>query len=208
LPILVELPTNASDTPEDDTEQTWWHEGQLYSQDGQALTITIESVAPELWQEIWPTPRGNVLSALAAILAESSLSNRVKPHPLGYNVSICLSDDAQVQALNMAWRGKNHPTNVLSFALQEGGNPPAPDDEPLALGDIILAAQTIMREATSQGKDFADHASHLLIHGYLHLTGHDHQDPASAAEMEALEIRALARLAIANPYEDGEKHLD
>lgn len=106
-------------------------------------------------------------------------------------LSVVLSDDAQVQQLNRDYRHKDTPTNVLSF-------PMTPDTG--LMGDVVFARQTIAREATAQGKDFADHFVHLLIHGVLHLQGFDHQTDADADDMEAREVRALARLSIDNPY--------
>ncbi|WP_409432673.1 rRNA maturation RNase YbeY [Litorimonas sp. RW-G-Af-16] len=106
-------------------------------------------------------------------------------------LSVVFSDDAHVQVLNRDYRHKDTPTNVLSF----------PQDGPL-LGDIILAFETVAREAEAADKTFAAHTSHLLIHGYLHLQGYDHEDKDEADIMEALEIRALQRLGIDNPYEN------
>lgn len=106
-------------------------------------------------------------------------------------LSIVLSDDAQVQQLNRDYRHKDAPTNVLSF-------PMSPDTG--LMGDVVLARETIAREATAQGKRFDDHFVHLLIHGVLHLQGLDHQTDAEADDMETREVRALARLSIDNPY--------
>ena len=118
--------------------------------------------------------------------------------PEDAEVSILLADDAAVQELNRAWRGKDGPTNVLSF--------PAPAQPgvqgPLRLGDIALALETLEREAGSEGKSLADHLLHLVVHGTLHLLGHDHEDEAEAKAMEALEVAALARLNVADPYRD------
>ncbi len=102
-----------------------------------------------------------------------------------------MSDDAQVRALNRDYRGKDKPTNVLSF--------PMPEDSGL-LGDVVLARETLEREAAEQGKTFADHLTHLVVHGVLHLYGFDHQNDTDAADMEAREVRALAQLGIDNPY--------
>lgn len=106
-------------------------------------------------------------------------------------LSIVLSDDAQVQKLNRDYRHKDKPTNVLSF--------PMPPETGL-MGDVIFARETLAREAANQGKRFEDHFVHLLIHGVLHLQGFDHQIDADAEDMEAREVRALARLSIDNPY--------
>lgn len=109
----------------------------------------------------------------------------------GVELSVVLADDSFVQDLNKGYRGKDKPTNVLSF----------PQDEPSMLGDIILAYETIETEAATQGKSFEDHATHLIVHGVLHLLGHDHMKAAEAETMEGLEVEALKALGIKNPYE-------
>jgi probable rRNA maturation factor len=106
-------------------------------------------------------------------------------------LSIVLSDNKEVQRLNRDYRGKDKPTNVLSF--------PVPQPAPL-LGDIVLAYETIRDEALQKNIAFEDHVAHLLIHGFLHLQGYDHIEESDAEEMEALEIKALALLNIDNPY--------
>jgi probable rRNA maturation factor len=118
----------------------------------------------------------------------------------GAEVGLKLVDDAEIAALNARWRGIAKPTNVLSF-------PAAPVDRltvtPL-LGDIVVAYETTKREAEEEGKSLADHFAHLVAHGFLHLLGYDHEDPAKADRMEALEIAILATLAIADPYAETE----
>jgi len=104
-------------------------------------------------------------------------------------LSLVLSDDAQVQILNREYRGKDKSTNVLSF----------PQSGPL-LGDIILARETVVQEAEDKSISFDAHVTHLIIHGWLHLQGFDHQTDETAAEMESIEIAALATLGIDNPY--------
>ncbi len=122
-------------------------------------------------------------------------------------VSIKLSDDAEVQQLNAAYRGKDKPTNVLSFPMVQRdllvslGNTDAGE---VLLGDIILARETCAREAQERGISLADHATHLIVHGTLHLVGHDHENDAEGEAMEALEIRALETLGLADPYGDRE----
>lgn len=109
-------------------------------------------------------------------------------------VSLLLGDDASVAELNQQFRGKAGPTNVLSF-------PPAPGtSEPGFLGDIALAAETIVEQAQFQGKRFENHAAHLVVHGFLHLIGYDHEKPADAEAMEARERTILASLGIEDPY--------
>ena len=113
-------------------------------------------------------------------------------------VSLLFTDDAQVHQLNLQWRQIDKPTNVLSFAAREADGPATP-----VLGDIVLAQQTIEREATEQGKTRDDHLTHLIIHGFLHLLGFDHETDDDAEEMEALETKALASLDISDPYAPG-----
>lgn len=110
------------------------------------------------------------------------------------NVALLLADDAALHQLNLDFRGKDKPTDVLSF-------PSLPMDRPF-LGDIALAWGVSSADAGLQGKAPKDHFVHLLIHGYLHLLGFDHETDDEAAEMEALEIKALASLDIANPYQN------
>jgi len=111
------------------------------------------------------------------------------------SVTIVLADDAEVKRLNKTYRGKNKPTNVLSF----------PDgtivDGMHQLGDVILAYETVKAEAAAQGKLFKAHVSHLVIHGILHLLGYDHEIEEEADIMEAFEIQILKRMGVANPYE-------
>lgn len=109
-------------------------------------------------------------------------------------VAIALSSDEQVRALNRSFRGKDAPTNVLSFPSRAGAA------EQGFLGDIALASETIAREAADMGLPPADHLQHLVVHGLLHLLGHDHEEEADAQAMEALETKILARLGIADPY--------
>ncbi|TIU33913.1 MAG: rRNA maturation RNase YbeY [Mesorhizobium sp.] len=120
--------------------------------------------------------------AAAAALAEAGSNGASE-------LSIVFSDDAHIQTLNAEWRGKDKPTNVLSFpafSFPKGGKLPP------MLGDIVLASETVAREA--------NHITHLVIHGLLHLLGYDHETDAEAEEMEAIERAALARLAIPDPY--------
>jgi len=116
---------------------------------------------------------------------------------------VALSSDAEVERLNAAYRGKPAPTNVLSFPA--GPALPTSAEAPLAgqvrfLGDLVLAAETVSREAADLGVPLAHHLQHLVVHGLLHLLGYDHQSDDEAEVMEALEVRILAHLGIANPY--------
>lgn len=115
-----------------------------------------------------------------------------------FEIAVVLADDAFVKDLNSQYRGKNKPTNVLSFPTSSL----TPDLRPLIpdLGDIILALETIENEAKEQGKTFRSHAIHLLVHGFLHLLGYDHIEDKQAEIMEKLEIKILRKLGISNPY--------
>ena len=113
-------------------------------------------------------------------------------------LSVVFSDDVRVRALNAGWRGKDRPTNVLSFPAADTGRSGAA--LPPMLGDIVLAFETVAAEARLEGKPLEHHISHLVLHGLLHLLGHDHEETAEAEDMEALERGALARLAIPDPY--------
>lgn len=119
----------------------------------------------------------------------------------GAEISVLFADDAGVAALNKAHRGKTGPTNVLSFALwADAPETPRAPGAPAALGDIVLAYETVRSEAAAGGKSFTDHTSHLIVHGVLHLLGHDHKDPAEAGLMESLETRILTGLGAADPH--------
>ena len=142
-----------------------------------------------------------VRRAAEAAIAESAfpqLTQSARPVEL----SVRLADDDEVRALNAKWRGKDKATNVLSFPLANPNDfsvATIPGQE-LLLGDIILARGICEAEASEKGVSVQEHATHLLVHGTLHLLGYDHQDDAAAAEMESREVRALARLGISDPY--------
>jgi probable rRNA maturation factor len=108
------------------------------------------------------------------------------------DIVVLLTDDSAVSELNARFRDKDRPTNVLSF--------PAPENAAPHLGDIVLAYGVCATEAEAQGKTLADHLSHLVVHGVLHLLGRDHEDDAEAEEMEAEEREILAQIGVADPY--------
>lgn len=145
-----------------------------------------------------------IRKAAEAAIAESAFPELIESDR-AVEMSVTLTGDEQVRALNARWRGKDKPTNVLSFPMADDldfqrSNVAGPE---LLLGDIVLAHGVCETEATQKGVRFEDHATHLLVHGTLHLLGYDHQDDRQASDMEAREVKALARLGIANPYEGG-----
>jgi probable rRNA maturation factor len=150
------------------------------------LTLDI-SVPSLLWRRL-PRARPIARETIAAA-AESGAPGE------GSDVSLCLADDAALRALNLSWRGIDKPTNVLSFPAAPGR-----PGEATTLGDIALAYETLAREAEDLGVSLADHYRHLLVHGFLHLVGYDHETDAEAERMETLEAKILARLGVADPY--------
>jgi probable rRNA maturation factor len=112
-------------------------------------------------------------------------------------LSVVFTDDAHIRSLNAGWRGKDKPTNVLSFPAFPGNGSKV---LPPMLGDVVLASETVTSEALNEGKPLADHMTHLIVHGILHLIGYDHEDDAEAEMMEQAERRILAGLAIPDPY--------
>ena len=111
-------------------------------------------------------------------------------------LSLVLADDAAIRALNRAHRGKDAATNVLAFPI----GAPSGGGAPWLLGDIVLAFETVRREATRDGKSLEAHLTHLVVHGMLHLLGHDHETAAEAETMEAMEVEALRGLGFPDPY--------
>lgn len=153
----------------------------------------------------WPTETD--WSALAGRAVNAAFAQTPFDDMKGKNVcieiSVKLSDDAEVQKLNAAYRAKDAPTNVLSFPMVQPDlleTLSNSDDGEVLLGDIVLARETCLREADEKGIAFADHAAHLIVHGALHLLGYDHMVEDEADGMEAIEVRALASLGISNPY--------
>lgn len=122
----------------------------------------------------------------------------------GATACVAFSGDAEVRALNARFRGQDKPTNVLSFPAGPLVPGAAAEGGPRHLGDVVLAAETVAAEAREQGIPLAHHVQHLVIHGVLHLVGHDHETDAEAEAMEALETRLLAALGIADPYRSNE----
>jgi probable rRNA maturation factor len=144
----------------------------------------------------WPLPEKNILEQIAARTLSAAKWDRE------CIISILFTDDSYIRDLNKTYRGKDKPTNVLSFSgyckefLQV-----LPRTESIPLGDIIFALETIRGESIDQNKPFENHLNHLFVHGLLHLLGFDHETEAEAAVMEQLEIDILSTLLIPNPYE-------
>ena len=137
------------------------------------------------------------LVALARTAVDAAITELALRSPMPAELGLVLTDDASIRALNAQWRGKDKATNVLSFPAFPD---PGPDRIPPMLGDIVLAQETVAREATLEQKPFDHHFTHLVVHGFLHLLGHDHETEEEAETMEAAERRILAALAIPDPY--------
>jgi probable rRNA maturation factor len=155
------------------------------------MTPRVEFVATSpRWRAALPA-RSLARETIAVAASESGVA-------LSPDAELCihLADDEHVRALNARWRGLDKPTNVLSFPAVA----PAEIAKARLLGDVVLAFETLAREATDEGKPLADHYRHLVVHGFLHLIGFDHDNEADAERMEAIETRILARLGVADPY--------
>jgi probable rRNA maturation factor len=152
------------------------------------VDILIES---EAWRDL---PEAGDIARQAIIAAAASETG------LGdTEISVLLCDDDAIAALNGRWRGVEKPTNVLSFpAPPLHGGVMIPEKRPL--GDIAIAYETVVREAGESGKTASAHLAHLVVHGFLHLAGHDHETDDEAEEMERLEREILARIGVADPY--------
>ncbi|OYW60791.1 MAG: rRNA maturation RNase YbeY [Rhizobiales bacterium 17-65-6] len=139
-----------------------------------------------------PDAEALVRRAVSAALAEGAELEEGAT----FEVSVTLTDDARIRRINKDWRDKDKPTNVLSFPAAE-----VPDGvTPVPLGDIIVAFETVAAEALDEDKALADHFTHLIVHGTLHLVGFDHEDEEEAEEMEDTERHILAGLGISDPY--------
>lgn len=138
--------------------------------------------------------RAAALAAVAHGAADSGLGCRAM-----IEIGVSLADDQAQQQLNRDWRGVDRPTNVLAFPGWEPSTP-IPPGAPLLLGDVVLAFETVAREAEEQGKPLAHHLCHLVVHGVLHLFGYDHTTEVEAVAMEQLETTILAGLGVPDPY--------
>jgi probable rRNA maturation factor len=157
-----------------------------------AVSVEV-SVSCESWRALCPEAEALAEGAARATLAAAA-PNCGAPTVVG----VVLTDDAEQRQLNRQYRGRDASTNVLSFAI--GGAPP--DGGPVMLGDVVLAFETVAREAAEQNKPLSDHLRHLVVHGVLHLLGFDHEGEAEAVAMEARETELLTGLGVPDPYCD------
>ncbi|MGB5724429.1 MAG: rRNA maturation RNase YbeY [Parasphingorhabdus sp.] len=164
------------------------------------------TAAPEWGNELeWTDLAARAAKAAIAASSHADIMSR----SFAIEISVKLSDNAEVHSLNNSYRGKDKPTNVLSFPqiqpdlLETLANT---DDGEALLGDIILAYETCRDEAAAKNISLSNHVSHLIVHGSLHLLGYDHENETDAGLMENCEINALATLAIANPYAEQAKN--
>ena len=165
--------------------------------------LIVETHEAQPWPDAldWEARAGEAAAAALALTPYAALADAA---PL-VEIAIRLTDDAEVHALNRDFRGKDKPTNVLSFPmvqddlLEVTGNT---DDGEVLLGDIVLAEGVCAAEAAEKGISVADHATHLIVHGTFHLLGYDHMDDNEAEAMEALEIAALLSMGLSDPYGD------
>ena len=161
--------------------------------------MTEIEIAISLRDSAWSTalPEAAAVArraAAAALEAAPELSGQVE-------LGVVLADDAFVRTLNKEYRGQDRATDVLSFPVHEPPRlDPPPGEMPLMLGDVVLARETVQRDSASAGVGLADRVSHLVVHGVLHLLGHDHDEPDAERRMRALESRTLLGLGLSDPY--------
>lgn len=168
----------------------------------EADNLTIDVMVGSDWK-VFPAAEELVKECVreAVVFAQPKLAESRQ-----LEITVNLSDNDHVQELNKTYLGKDRPTNVLSFATNEGVSWPDKIDKndklPLLLGDIVVAYGVIVGEAEAQDKKLEDHLAHMTIHGCLHLLGYDHQDNADAEHMEAMESKILFGLGIDDPYRE------
>jgi probable rRNA maturation factor len=156
---------------------------------------TLPTVDVQICSSLWdaePAAEETLRAALAAAARHVTAEGEI---------SVVLTDDAAIRVLNQQWRSIDKPTNVLSFPA---GGPNSPEI-PALLGDIVIAYETLAREAVEENKHVLNHLAHLAVHGYLHLIGYDHQTDSEADVMEELEREILRCLGIADPFSAHER---
>lgn len=147
------------------------------------LAIDVRIEAPG-WRKAWPKASGDIRAMLRAAAKRPEIAGRAMGE-----VAVVLADDARLRELNARFRGKDRPTNVLSFT-----------DSRVPLGGMALALETIVKEASAQNKPVIRHSKHMILHGFLHLLGYDHDRAQAARLMEGLEVAILSTMRIPNPY--------
>jgi probable rRNA maturation factor len=147
--------------------------------------------------DLWKEARDAQPAARRAIAEAAAMLSTPRAE-----LAVVLTDDSAIRLLNRAWRGVDAATNVLSFPARSARG------EPPLIGDIVLAFETVAREARAEGKPFVQHVAHLAVHGFLHLLGYDHVRKADAETMERIERDVLRRLAIPDPYRPAGKVLN
>ena len=160
-------------------------------------TLVIDVAINAEWKRALKTPA--VICRRAAAAAFEAVAARRKPRTRTVELALVLTSDATLKRLNALYRGKNKPTDVLSFPAWLGSEPDG-DPDAAMLGDVIIARATSARDARAENKPLQEHLAHLVVHGVLHLLGYDHEGDADARAMERLETLILKDLGIANPY--------
>lgn len=160
-------------------------------------TLIIDVAVAAEWKRALRTPAAICRRAAAA--AFEAVAKTRKPRARTVELAIVLTSDAAVKRLNALYRGKNKPTDVLSFPAWLGSGPEA-DAREAILGDVVVARATSARDAKAEQKPLEEHLAHLVVHGVLHLLGYDHENDSDARAMERLEISILKTLDITNPY--------
>lgn len=159
-----------------------------------APAVLVSVFDPRIEDRRWVERVPDLDGLIERVLVQAFLSGG-----RGGAIDVLFTDDAEMQALNKQWRGFDKPTDVLSFPAEGPGEP----GQPPPLGDIALGFETTMKDADAMGRPAEAHVAHLLIHGFLHLLGYDHIEPADAAVMEKLEAEILAELGWPDPYATG-----
>jgi len=165
------------------------------------FTAAIDIASPCVgWRRICPDVELLARDAARVALVDGSVATGFRS-PTRVELGITLTDDAVQRQLNRIYRGQDVSTNVLAFPAWEPGTD-VPPGAPLILGDVVLAFETVAREADQQVKPLCDHVRHLIVHGVLHLLGCDHRREADAITMERLETSILAKLGVPDPYQN------
>jgi probable rRNA maturation factor len=164
------------------------------------IDIRIEAAG---WRASAPSSEGTVDAAVRAALGTAGLAGGLTGGL--FELSVLLTDDTAIAALNEQWRGKSGSTNVLSFP---GDSDAGEDGVPVLLGDIVIAFETLTAEADAAGISTDDHLRHLVVHGVLHLLGYDHETDKDAELMERCEIEILGTLGVPNPYAAADRRLE